>query len=289
MPNTRNFQSSTDTRYGSRYTISRVVADYQDNLLSMEAPAQFSPKNLQNNVEVHLYSLADNSLIFSFVVKNENSAIYVQRLQYNDGTFRNLLFIDFAKIQIPVEIPPGRFSATLNFFVNEIGAYDDRVLKVSRISTSRSEIELQLTDTRLLNNLDEFALPRINTEYVVTALKQIFNQEDADTLIAPMSPAKIDSASLYQNFESGSGQKLIEYNFDDDNESQIGINTITQNVLNVAYPIAYQQIAVAMGLGSASFTETELSTIVVNAIDEAYDSALLDEEKNPQNYRFDLI
>ncbi len=41
--------------------------------------------------------------------------------------------------------------------------------------------------------------------------------------------------------------------------------------------------------GSTSFTETELSTYVVDAIDIAYDAALLDEKNNPQKYRFDLI
>ena len=41
--------------------------------------------------------------------------------------------------------------------------------------------------------------------------------------------------------------------------------------------------------GSTLFTETELSNMVVNAIDIAYDAALDDEAQNPQNYRFDLI
>ena len=106
----------------------------------------------------------------------------------------------------------------------------------------------------------------------------------------PTSPVKIDSSSLYQNFASGSGEKLLQYNFDDDDGSRIGINTITQNVLDDAYPIALKTVRDMIFLsGSTSFTETELSTYVVDAIDIAYDAALDDEAQNPQNYRFDLI
>jgi hypothetical protein len=63
-----------------------------------------------------------------------------------------------------------------------------------------------------------------------------------------------------------------------------------QNVLNEAYPIALKTVKdMIFFSGSTTFTETELSEYVVNAIDIAYDSALNDEAQNPQNYRFDLI
>jgi hypothetical protein len=104
-----------------------------------------------------------------------------------------------------------------------------------------------------------------------------------------MSNAKIDSSSIYQNFDSGSGEKLVQYNFDDDVGEFLGINTITQRTLDIAYPLAVKQIDDAILIGSQSFTEVELSNIVVNAIDVAYDEILKDEENNPQQYRFDLL
>ena len=121
-------------------------------------------------------------------------------------------------------------------------------------------------------------------------LIQIFNQSGSDQINLPTSPIKIDSSSLYQNFASGSGEKLVQYNFDDDVGTRIGINTIMQNVLNDAYPIVLKTVEDMIFLsGSTSFTETELAKYVVDAIDIAYDAALTDEETNPQNYRFDLI
>lgn len=291
MANQENYQSNIEEladQY-TRYTVSRVVANKKDNLLDMEVPGDFSDALLENNIEVNLYSLADNSLIFSDVVQNVSGSIYVQTLQYRDNSLRKLLYIDFAKVP-NLNLPSGEYSVTLNFFADEIGAYDDRILKVNRISTSRTEVELKLTDTTQQKVLEQFATPLIPAEYIRPILLQIFNQTGSSDIELPTSPIKIDSASLYQNFASGSGEKLLQYNFDDDDGSRIGINTIMQNVLNEAYPIALKTVKdMIFFSGSTTFTETELSEYVVNAIDIAYDSALNDEAQNPQNYRFDLI
>lgn len=295
MANSQNYKTDTTvlSELYNRYTVSRIIANKEDDLLNLEVPADFSEKILQNNIEINLYSLADNSLIFSDVIKNvqdNDGAFYTETLQYGDGTLRKLLYINFAKIIPNLAIPQGQYSVSLNFFSDELGSYDNRILKVSKISTSRTEVELRLTDKALQQNLEQFAIPRITAEYVGPVLKQIFNQEGADEVELPMSPAKIDSSSLYQNFANGSGEKLLQYNFDDDDGEKIGINTITQKVLNIAYPIAIKTVKDMMFYsGSKDFTETELTQYVIDAIDIAYDSVLADEENNPQNYRFDLI
>lgn len=291
MANQTNYQSNiqqlADTY--TRYTVSRIIANKKDDLLDMEIPADFSDALLENNIEVNLYSIADNSLIFSDVVKNVSGSIFTETLQYQDNSSRKLLYIDFAKVP-GLNLPSGEYSATLNFFADEIGAYDNRILKVNTISTSRTEVELKLTDITQQTDLEQFAIPRIPAEFVKPILLQIFNQSGSDEVALPTSPIKIDSSSLYQNFASGSGEKLIQYNFDDDDGSRIGINTIMQNVLDDAYPIALKTVVDMVFLsGSTSFTETELSQYVVDAIDIAYDAALNDEKQNPQNYRFDLI
>jgi hypothetical protein len=291
MANQLNYQSNTQqlSELYTRYSVSRVIANKNDDLLDMEVPADFSEALLENNVEVNLYSLADNSLIFSDIVKNVSGSIYTETLQYKDNSLRKLLYIDFAKVQ-NLNLPSGQYAVSLNFFADELGSYDDRILKVNRISTSRTEVELKLTDVTQQKRLEQFAIPKIPVEFIKPILIQIFNQEGANDLVLPTSPVKIDSSSLYQNFASGSGEKLLQYNFDDDDGSRIGINTITQNVLDDAYPIALKTVADMIFLsGSTSFTETELSTYVVDAIDIAYDAALDDEAQNPQNYRFDLI
>jgi len=291
MAEQQNYQSNLQELSDSytRYTVSRIIANKKDDLLDMEVPADFSEALLQNNIEVNLYSIADNSLIFSDVIQNVSGSIFTETLQYNDNSLRKLLYIDFAKVP-DLNLPSGQYSVSLNFFADELGANDDRILKVNRISTSRTEVELKLTDISQQSVLEQFATPLIPAEFIKPVLRQIFNQEGADELVLPTSPIKIDSSSLYQNFASGSGEKLVQYNFDDDDGSRIGINTIMQNVLDDAYPIALKTVEDMILLsGSTRFTETELTDIVVNAIDIAYDAALDDEAQNPQNYRFDLI
>lgn len=291
MPNIQNFKSNITTlsEIYTRYNVSRIIANKEDDLLNVEVPADFPQRVLQNNIEINLYSLSDNSLIFSDIIRNSN-AITTERLQYTDGTFRVLLYIDFAKVTPNLAIPNGQYSVTLNFFTDEIGSYDNRVLKVSKISPSRKEVELKLTDSTKQQQLQQFAIPRIPTQYITPVLSQIFNQVNADEYSIPTSPVKIDSSTLYESFGRESGQSLIRYGFDVDDGVKPGINTITQNVLNIAYPIAVREINnFILASGSVGFTETELSKFVIDAIDIAYDQILDDEAKNPSKYRFDLI
>jgi hypothetical protein len=291
MANQTNYQSNIQELSNSytRYLVSRTIANTKNDLLDVQVPADFSDALLENNVEINLYSLADNSLIFSDIVRNISGSIYVETLQYQDNSSRKLLYIDFAKVQ-GLQLPSGQYGVTLNFFSDEIGSYNDRVLKVNRISTSRTEVELKLTDLEQQQKLEDFSTPALPATIIVDVLKQIFNQSGSNEIVLPTSPVKIDSASLYQNFGSGSGEKLVQYGFDVDDGSRIGINTIAQNVLDEAYPIALKTVNDMITLsGSTRFTETELSQYVVDAIDVAYDTALADEAKNPQNYRFDLI
>ena len=100
MAEQQNYQSNIQELSDSytKYTVSRIIANKKDDLLDMEVPSDFSEALLQNNVEVNLYSLADNSLIFSDVVRNVSGSIFTETLQYNDNSLRKLLYIDFAKV-----------------------------------------------------------------------------------------------------------------------------------------------------------------------------------------------
>jgi hypothetical protein len=289
MANQENF--STDIQAVSdsytKFTVSRIIDNTQDTLLDMEVPAEFSDALLENNIEISLYSLADNSLIYSDVIRN-GEGIFTIALQYRDNSLRRLLFIDFSKLEL--DLPTGQYTVSLNFFADELGSSDERVLNITNISTSRTEVEMELTDVTLQPDMEQFAIPRIPVNFIYPVLAQIFNQSGSDAVDVPTSPIKIDSSSLYRNFTSESGERLIEYQFDVDAESKLGINTITQNVLDDAYPLVIEKIeAMILNSGSTSFTETELEQYVIESLDIAYDSALDDEAQNPQHYRFDLI
>jgi len=292
MPNIQNFTSDIDelSQLYPRYAVSRIIADKADDLLSAEVPVHIN--NISDlTVELHLYSLADNSLIFSdFLRSSGSSDIYTETLQYEDSTQRSLLYIDFAKFEQIRNIPDGTYSVTLNFFADEIGAYDDKNLKVSVISTSRTEVELKLTDTEQVDALAKFTIPRIPKEHIFDVLIQIFNQEGADAVHPPTSPVKVDMDTTYGEMEDNYGDKLKTYGFDEDlGEEKIGINTIAQEVLDTAYIQVQAKIEEDIETGATAFTEAKLNEYITNALEVAYSDWTTDMQTNPSKYRFKLI
>lgn len=297
MPNIQSLTSDIGelSQLYPRYAVSRVIADKADDLLCAQVPVHI--ENISDlTVELHLYSLADNSLIFSdFLRSSGSSDIYVETLQYEDDTQRSLLYIDFAKFDQMQTVPDGTYSVTLNFFADEVGAYDNKNLKVNVISTSRTEVELNLTDMEQLETLAEFTIPRIPATHIHDVLKQIFNQEGADDVHPPTSPAKIDVETVYGEMEDNYGAKLHTYNFDEDIGSEgnpsyrIGINTIIQNILNTAYTKVLEKINEDIENGATAFTQDVLTTYMEEEFQTAYAAVQSEAEGNPLKYRFNLI
>jgi hypothetical protein len=208
---------------------------------------------------------------------------------YLDGTTRNLLYIDFA--QLPnLFIPTGTYQVTFDFFVNEIGKYNDRLLKLTKISPSRYEVELEHTSptTANLDKVKKFMEQGISSTWAIDAAKQIFNQIGSNTLDVPASDVTITGSNVLNNLDSGS--TLITYGFAQDSiEGKPGIYTLTQQVLNLAYASASKKIQHDIDTGTGSFTATQLYGYVTSSIRLAYDVILVDELTNPSKYRFDLI
>ena len=259
MANQENYKSNLETlsQQYNKYTVSRVVATTKDNLLEMEVPANFPEKITKANIEINLYSLADNSLIYSDFISNAiTGAVTVQRLQYFDGT-RNLLFIDFSKLSDLI-VPIGQYSVSLNFFQDEIGSYDDRSLSISTISPSRTEVELI---GATLSELDEFALPSINSTWIVDTLKQVFNQTGSAKI--PSNNDVLTSSSIGAQLPAGMAAQIDQYNFE-------GVYDIAQQLLNGAYITAQTEVAKLLNENKTRFTTQTLSSIISGSIAAEY-------------------
>lgn len=289
MPNINNFATDTtslEDRY-SRYTVSRIIANKRDTLLVAETPAIFPTDDSIYNVEVHLYSLADSSLVGSFIVPSSTGAITLDTLEYEDGSVRRFVVLDFTKLGEDIDVPIGQYSITMYFFADEVGSYNDRVLQISKISPSRKEVELMLTDAEQLDALSNFASPSISAVYAEAALKQILNYEGAELISIPASSASISPDRIYDALSNG--DNLQGYGFDEDLEDKPGINTIAQTVMTQAYPLAKENLHTLIANGSTRITKSQLVTIVVEAMNTAYDAILEDTLANPQKYRFELL
>lgn len=292
MANQNNFQTNIEqASLGyKKFSVSRVVDLTQDNLVETEIPAYFPSDLIGANIEMALYSLADNSLIFSENINNETTdpAITTKTIQYNDGGLRNVVVIDFSKLR-SVTFPIGTFSMTLSFFANEIGAYDNQILRITTISPSRTEVELELLDGSKKQNMIQFATPKISVKWIDEIVRQIFNQPMTGLETPPVISSSINQIYISEALGPVSSQQLTTYGFDVDKNQQPGIYTIAQTVLDLAYPIAQKKVMEYVSSGSKTLDKTQLTTIVEQAMDDAYDVVYNDTLTNPFKYRFDLI
>lgn len=289
MPNTKNFETDIielSSLY-PKYSVSRIIANKSDDLLDMEIPAEFSETLLNNNIEINLYSSADNSLIFSDVVKNISGSIFTETLQYNDNTLRKLLYIDFSKVTPNLLLPSGQYVVSLNFFQDELGSYNDRILKVNKISTSRTEVELKLIDSTKQDNLKSFVTTQIPAQYIQPVIAQIFNQPNSIEI--PMSDVQITTSSVITYLDSGSTLRNLGFTEDTPDGTKIGVNTLTQNILDKAYTITINQVKTDVSAGTASFDSNKIYGYVTTSLKQVYTEVLSDEVINAQRYRFDLI
>ena len=262
MANQENYKSNLQTlsEQYNKYTVSRIVATTKDNLLEMEVPADFPQRITKANIEINLYSLSDNSLIFSDFISNSiTGAVTLQPLQYsNDGMRRNLLFIDFSKVT-DLFVPIGQYAVSLNFFEDEIGSYDNRSLSISTISPSRTEVELLGTD---INELNQFALPSLNSVWVKDALKQVFNQTGSNVRI-PADNTVLTTGSIGQQMPQFVATSIEQYNFD-------GVYNIAQSILDGAYITATTEVDSLLANNTTRFTNATLATIISSSLVAEY-------------------
>jgi hypothetical protein len=281
MANQENYKSNLQTlsEQYNKYTVSRIVATTKDNLLEMEVPANFPQEITKANIEINLYSLSDNSLIFSDFISNSiTGAVTLQPLQYsNDGMIRNLLFIDFSKVS-DLLVPIGQYAVSLNFFENEIGSYDNPSLSISTISPSRTEVELLGTD---ISELNQFALPSLNSVWVKDALKQVFNQTGSNVRI-PTDNTVLTTGSIGQQMPQFVATSIEQYNFD-------GVYTIAQSILDGAYLAATTEVDSLLANNTTRFTNATLATIISSSLVAEYKKYLDTNTTTVGQLPYDLV
>jgi hypothetical protein len=265
MANQQNYTTNVSTyTNATKFNASRIIGDMRDNLLEIEIPSKFDVDNYQDKfVELHVYSLADNQLIYSTILDNiVSDALKVNTITYDDGSKRSLLFIDFSKIST-FDFPVGRYSVTLNFFSKEIGSHDDRPLVVNKISPSRTEIEL-LPNPENIVTAYNFVLPAITTEWVLDAMKQIFNQENNQDSRIPTIPDPMSKELLQQQLLTVLASTNVYINMDE-------VFSIAQSILDIGYIKAKARVEERLTSDKKRFTNIELNDIVTFSIQEAYD------------------
>lgn len=269
MPNRYNYATNIANLNGryTKYMVSRVIDNPQNKLLEIEAPTEI-PENFV--LEILFYSLTENYLLSSvFLTSEDTEVVKVTTLRYADTSIRRLLFIDFSKISINIE--EGRLQTVINFFVPEIGGFDESKFSLTRISPSRKEVELSLIPQciteDILKELKIFTSPQINSEWVFDAIKQIFNQPASSTSNnIPTDKTNLTFGIIKEYLPSSSKEFL-------NNTASIELNnTIEQNVqrfMNIAYGYASQSIVQTNSGSMVRYTNDMLIGIISASIDSA--------------------
>jgi hypothetical protein len=282
MANTFNYASDTTSLRNqyNRYSVSRVIEHPLDELLEVEVPM---PIQNEYFVEITLYSLANNAVVFNATIgpSSNSDIIKVVTLSYPDASVRRLMFIDFSKT-LP-DMPDGRFETVLNFFVPKIGNAATKPLTLTRISPSRTEVQLQLrpefktaASASLLTN---FALPQINYTWAMKAMQYLCNQTQSLDPNIPTDTTPMSYDIISQFLPTTVSTTLN--NPDVDDQYTASIKTSTQQLLNTTYNYATQSMQLAIQ-NNAIFTDQLLITIFSSSLSTAYTNYV-------QNVRYTLL
>ncbi len=204
MPNQENFRSDVTTPTEPRFSASRIVANPNELILFEEVPASFA-FDLQDNIEVHFYTIPGNQLLLSTTIILDDEIIKSHVVTYADNSYKTYIRIDFTKLFLDknLVLVPGDYRMVLNFFSDEIGSYRDRRFTIDTISPSRTEVQLTF------NNI----------------IDTVTRAEDAYLLREFFEPSfnKIDAVGVAQKiFKSG-----VELN---DSTEGITVDTVVDNI-----------------------------------------------------------
>lgn len=268
MSNLYNYATDVPSLNGQyiKYMASRVIDNPQNSLLELELPTGIPETFI---LELQFYSILDNYLFTSLVLTSEDTdAISFTTLRYSDTSIRTLMFIDFSKIRILIE--EGRIQLVTNFFIPEIGDFGQSQFSITKISPSRTEVQLSLTPETVtdenVQKLKTFASPQINSTWAIEALKYICNQSQSFNLNIPTTTASL-SFDVIQAYLPVSESNKIN-NSEVSGEYTASIKLTTQEILNSTYTFASQSIKEMMP-EHTRFTDEMLINIVSSSLGKA--------------------
>ncbi len=203
-------------------------------------------------------------MVLSTTVKLSDDVIKVHTVAYADRTYKNYLRIDFTKLFVDKNLilVSGDYKVAINFFSDEIGTYENKILRIDFISNSRTEVQLSFN-----NSIDQ---PTIESNNILAKefVEKGFN--------------KIDAIGVSQKiFKSG-----VELN--DSNEGVTATNIIERiDVVDQTYE---QTIGKIDRLGILNEFENDLNEFVSNLYQYIIQEIIIKSDERTQEEEFrDII
>ena len=270
MANNNNFAVTAEqqltTTGNTKFTISRILDNSLNSLLSSMVPADVPEKF---TVELTLYSLYDNQAVFHAVYDSDeqNDLFSLTTLNYQDGGYRRLLFIDFSKISLPFSSVFGQHQLVLNFFETEI----EKKLTIKKISPDRTEIELELLPNFVTSDnlqlVKNFAYPQITSTWIQDAMRQMHNQPPSST----SNSIPTDRTNLTYDIIKEYLPANIQTILNDENiptEFKEKVETQTQKLLNSTFDLVTQSIFASSSV--TRFVEPDLNVTISSKVSQSF-------------------
>lgn len=273
MANQNNFRSDVITPTDSRFLASRIVRFPDEQILYELIPASFG-YDIFDNIEIHFYSLIDNSLVTSLLINADDSEILKSHVvTYEDDTFKNYIRIEFTRLfeKNDIILPPGDYNIVLNFFANEVGEYNDRKLYIQRISDSRTEIQLEFFGTddlekreENINDLREFLEPSFPRAVAIGVAEKIFKSG-----VELGDPDEgITYSNLLNNLEVPELNQLYSNTLDRIRRLPPRVEDDMEDSINDFLPRLYEKIREQIVIrGDRRIQEDEFVEFIDNAVD----------------------
>lgn len=263
MPNQSNFRNDVSTPTDSRFLASRIVRLPTDQILLEEIPASFG-YDAQDNVEIHFYTAKNNVLVASFVTPLSDNVIKLHIVGYDDGTYKTYLQIDFTKLLVDknTTVVPGDYKVSINFFSDEIGSYDKKILAISEISPSRTEVEVYFT-----NSVDEVTVGE-NNKLIREFVFESFSKAEA---IGVMKKILQDGVTSGNDYEGLTANNIIENIEIDQVQSvqttvdrldRLGLTNNFKDSLNSYLPKLFEKIREKIIIGDEKVQSYELEQFI---------------------------
>ncbi len=281
MANQNNYQTFLAATEGNyiKYTVSRIVSSPRNALIDTELPAQV-PENFI--LDISLYSLADNSLIYSAVFPKNNDALEIRNLVYSDGSLRRMLYINFYKLQDLIDID-GTYQMVINFFVEDFGTHESMSLAITDISPTRREVEVQIQPQyrtqEEIQKLVTFATPSISSKWVIDTLKYVCNQTQSLNQNIPTEKTTLSYDVMTQYLPVSQSVKLKDPATP--GEYTASVQRVTQNILDMTYSYASESVRLTYAAESL-FTNKMLKDIFSSSLGRAMEQ----QNKDARRFKF---
>jgi hypothetical protein len=264
MPNQNNFRSDITTNQDPRFLASRIVRSADEGILLEQIPASFGFDQF-DNVEVHFYSTIDNELVLTQLasVLVEKDIFKSHVVSYPDGTFKHYIRIDITKLfELNAGILiPGEYRMVINFFTDEIGSYENRILTIDQISDSRNEVQLSFNNTRTPADIPannrlarEFVLKSFAKPDAVGITEKIFVsgvelQDSSEGVTYDTIVAKLTNSDIQTRFQTLG--------------IEVSVKELTEQIVQKLYENIREQIVMN---GDARIQEDEYNTFMQEAV-----------------------